>query len=120
MLKSHEYRKKGLILNIGSFAGSVPSPMLATYSGTKAFLSTFSSALGEEVKKDNITVEHVNTYFVVRTLLIIHSEFKSNVTSFDLGIQAFQDSQIILDDSSARSIRSLRPQKGWACMRRCI
>jgi len=62
------FRKRGLILNIGSFAGSVPSPMLAAYSGTKAFLSTFSSALGEEVKKDNITVEHVNTYFVVSKL----------------------------------------------------
>ena len=59
------YRKRGLILNIGSFAGSIPSPMLATYSGTKAFLATFTSALAEEVKKDNIIVEHVNTYFVV-------------------------------------------------------
>jgi 17beta-estradiol 17-dehydrogenase / very-long-chain 3-oxoacyl-CoA reductase len=59
-------RKRGLILNIGSFAGSIPSPMLATYSGTKAFLATFTSALAEEVKKDNITVEHVNTYFVVK------------------------------------------------------
>ena len=59
-------RKCGLILNIGSFAGSIPSPMLATYSGTKAFLATFTSALAEEVKKDNIIVEHVNTYFVVK------------------------------------------------------
>jgi 17beta-estradiol 17-dehydrogenase / very-long-chain 3-oxoacyl-CoA reductase len=59
-------RKRGLILNIGSFAGSIPSPMLATYSGTKAFLATFTSALAEEVKKDNIIVEHVNTYFVVK------------------------------------------------------
>ncbi|EAU91530.1 ketoreductase [Coprinopsis cinerea okayama7 len=60
--------KRGLILNIGSFAGAIPSPMLATYSGTKAFLSTFSSALGEEVKKDGIIVENVNTYFVVSKL----------------------------------------------------
>ncbi|PPQ89733.1 hypothetical protein CVT25_014134 [Psilocybe cyanescens] len=60
--------KRGLILNIGSFAGFVPSPMLATYSGSKAFLATFTSALAEEVKKDNITVEHVNTYFVVSKL----------------------------------------------------
>ena len=41
--------------------------MLATYSGTKAFLATFTSALAEEVKKDNIIVEHVNTYFVVNS-----------------------------------------------------
>jgi len=61
-------KKRGLILNIGSFAGSVPSPMLATYSGTKAFLSTFSSALQEEVKSHKIIVEHVNTYFVVSKL----------------------------------------------------
>ena len=39
--------------------------MLATYSGTKAFLATFTSALAEEVQQHNITVEHVNTYFVV-------------------------------------------------------
>lgn len=61
--------KRGLILNIGSFAGAVPSPMLATYSGSKAFLATFTSALAEEVAKDNITVEHVNTYFVVSSLV---------------------------------------------------
>ncbi|KAF5345348.1 hypothetical protein D9758_008464 [Tetrapyrgos nigripes] len=61
-------RKRGLILNIGSFAGAVPSPMLAPYSGTKAFLATFTSALAEEVKQHNITVEHVNTYFVVSKL----------------------------------------------------
>ncbi len=60
------HSKRGLILNMGSFAGAVPSPMLATYSGTKAFLATFTSALAEEVAKDNITVEHINTYFVVR------------------------------------------------------
>jgi len=61
-------RKRGLILNIGSFAGAVPSPMLATYSGTKAFLATFTSALAEEVKSHNVIVEHVNTYFVVSKL----------------------------------------------------
>lgn len=39
--------------------------MLATYSGSKAFITTFSAALGEEVKKHGIIVENVNTYFVV-------------------------------------------------------
>ena len=43
--------------------------MLATYSGSKAFVSTFTSALAEEVKAHNITVQHLNTYFVVRVLL---------------------------------------------------
>ena len=58
-------RKRGLILNIGSFAGAIPSPMLSVYSGSKAFLATFTSALAEEVRQHKIIVEHVNTYFVV-------------------------------------------------------
>ncbi|KAJ7125009.1 3-ketoacyl-CoA reductase [Mycena epipterygia] len=61
-------RRRGLVLNIGSFAGAVPSPMLATYSGTKAFLATFSAALDEEVRGTGVVVEHVNTYFVVSKL----------------------------------------------------
>ncbi|KAG2070812.1 NAD(P)-binding protein [Suillus decipiens] len=58
-------RKRGLVLNVGSFAGLVPSPMLATYSGAKAFLATFTSALAEEVRSHGIVVQHLNTYFVV-------------------------------------------------------
>jgi short-subunit dehydrogenase len=58
-------RKRGLILNMGSFAGAFGSPMLATYSASKAFLSTFTTALGDELKLHNITVEYVNTYYVV-------------------------------------------------------
>ncbi|KAG1824931.1 uncharacterized protein BJ212DRAFT_1323349 [Suillus subaureus] len=58
-------RKRGLVLNLGSFAGLVPSPMLATYSGTKAFLETFTSAIAEEVRSDGIVVQYLNTYFVV-------------------------------------------------------
>ncbi|KAL4062644.1 hypothetical protein J3A83DRAFT_4478615 [Scleroderma citrinum] len=57
--------KRGLILNIGSFAGLIPTPLLAIYSGSKAFVSTFTSALAEEVKKHNIIVQYLNTYYVV-------------------------------------------------------
>ncbi|KIL65254.1 hypothetical protein M378DRAFT_10893 [Amanita muscaria Koide BX008] len=66
-------RKRGLILNIGSFAGAVPTPLGATYAGTKAFMATFSTALAEEVKQHNIVVEHVNTYFVVSKLSQVQS-----------------------------------------------
>lgn len=62
------FRKNGLILNIGSFAGEVPSPMLATYSGSKAFLAAWSRALAEEYHCRGITVQLVNTFFVVRPL----------------------------------------------------
>ncbi|KAH9167220.1 3-ketoacyl-CoA reductase [Lactarius sanguifluus] len=61
-------RKKGLILNMGSFAGASPTPMLAVYSGSKAFLRTWSDALSAELTPKGITVEHVNTYFVTSAM----------------------------------------------------
>lgn len=61
-------RKKGLILNVGSFAGASPTPMLAVYSGSKAFLRTWSDSLTAELTPKGITVEHVNTYFVTSAM----------------------------------------------------
>ncbi|GAA5922260.1 ketoreductase [Sporobolomyces koalae] len=61
-------RKRGLILTVGSFAALIPSPLLAVYSGSKAFVSTWSQALGSELKGTGIEVELLNTYFVVSKL----------------------------------------------------
>ena len=61
-------RKRGLILNMGSFAGSVPSPMLATYSASKAFLTTFTAALADELESDGILVQHLNAFYVVSNM----------------------------------------------------
>lgn len=57
--------RRGLILNVGSFTGMIPTPLLATYSGSKTFMSTFTSALAEEVKRHNVAVQYLNTYYVV-------------------------------------------------------
>ncbi|KAI0790848.1 3-ketoacyl-CoA reductase [Abortiporus biennis] len=63
------HRRRGLVISVGSFSGvSVVSPMLAVYSGTKSFLSSFSSSLAEEVKSKGVDVECLNTYFVVSNL----------------------------------------------------
>ncbi|KTW30324.1 hypothetical protein T552_00797 [Pneumocystis carinii B80] len=61
-------RKSGLILTMGSFSGIMPIPLLATYSGSKAFLTTWSQALAEELKHDGITVQIINSYFVVSSM----------------------------------------------------
>ncbi|CAO3586840.1 unnamed protein product [Absidia cylindrospora] len=61
-------KRRGLILNLGSFAGLVATPYLSVYSAGKAFLSTWSQAVGTELKADGIVVEHVNTYFVVSAM----------------------------------------------------
>ncbi len=43
-------------------------PMLATYAGSKSFLSGWSQALGEELSHSGVQVSLLNTYFVVSNL----------------------------------------------------
>ncbi|KAF9986094.1 hypothetical protein BGZ65_008797 [Modicella reniformis] len=61
-------RKSGLIINLGSFAGLVPTPYLSVYSGSKAFLSSWSQAIGAELAPKGIHVQNVNTFFVVSAM----------------------------------------------------
>lgn len=79
--------KKGLILTMGSFGGLTPTPLLATYSGSKAFLQHWSNALASELADKGITVHFVQAYLVTsamskikRASLIVPSE-KTFVTS---------------------------------------
>ncbi|KAJ9296125.1 ketoreductase [Paecilomyces variotii] len=61
-------RKRGLILTMGSFGGLLPTPLLATYSGSKAFLQHWSSALGAELEPHGITVELVQAYLITSAM----------------------------------------------------
>ncbi|MCJ1355248.1 MAG: hypothetical protein MMC33_005239 [Icmadophila ericetorum] len=61
-------RKRGLVLTMGSFGGLLPTPLLATYSGSKAFLQQWSSALGAELRPHKITVELVQSYLVTSNM----------------------------------------------------
>lgn len=88
-------RKRGLVLTVGSFAALIPSPLLAVYSGSKAFVSTWSQALGSELEGSGVTVELLNTYFVVRhpplsfyLSLLAHHLIRSTAI---LGIEVEQD-----------------------------
>lgn len=95
-------RRRGLILSLASFSGvSVPSPMLAPYAGSKSFLASFTTSLGEELKGKGIDVECANTYFVVcvHALLLscicVHDYwvYRCVVASFGLiGVQYVKDS----------------------------
>jgi short-subunit dehydrogenase len=49
-------RGEGRILITGSIAGFLPGSFQAVYNGTKAFLDSFSLALGNELKNSGITV----------------------------------------------------------------
>ncbi|KAI5926206.1 3-ketoacyl-CoA reductase [Camillea tinctor] len=61
-------RKRGLILTMGSFGGWMPMPYLATYSGSKAFLQFWSTALASELKPDNVDVQLCLSYLVTTAM----------------------------------------------------
>lgn len=61
-------RKRGLIITMGSFGGLFPTPLLATYSGSKAFLQQWSTALGSELEPYNVKVEFVQSYLVTSAM----------------------------------------------------
>jgi uncharacterized protein len=48
--------KGGKILNVASTAAFQPGPLMAIYYATKAFVLSFSEALGEELKESGVTV----------------------------------------------------------------
>jgi short-subunit dehydrogenase len=48
-------RKSGRILNIGSTAGFVPGPFMASYYASKAFVNSFTQALGYELRGTGVT-----------------------------------------------------------------
>lgn len=61
-------RKRGLVITMGSFGGLLPTPLLATYSGSKAFLQQWSSALASELEPSGITVHFVHSYLVTSAM----------------------------------------------------
>lgn len=49
-------RNRGKILNVSSTASLVPGPLQAVYYATKAYVTSFSNAIAEELSDTNITV----------------------------------------------------------------
>ncbi len=49
-------RGHGAVVNVSSLGGHQPTPGNATYGATKAFVTSFSQALHEEVKRDGVRV----------------------------------------------------------------
>ncbi|WP_105615413.1 SDR family NAD(P)-dependent oxidoreductase [Vallitalea okinawensis] len=49
-------RNKGKILNVSSTASLMPGPLQAVYYATKAYVTSFSNAISEELHDTNITV----------------------------------------------------------------
>ncbi|KAH7826861.1 very-long-chain 3-oxoacyl-CoA reductase [Monocercomonoides exilis] len=56
---------KGGIIFLSSCTGEFASPMMAVYSGTKAYIRRFGEALSEEVKSSHIDVLVLHPYYVL-------------------------------------------------------
>jgi short-subunit dehydrogenase len=48
--------KGGVIVNVSSIAGDLPTPFMSVYGATKAFLTSFSIALDLEMRLENIRI----------------------------------------------------------------
>lgn len=57
-------RKGGVIINVASASGRIPTPFLTVYSATKAYMDFFSQATSMEYKSKGIIVQSLNPYFV--------------------------------------------------------
>ncbi|WP_162053864.1 SDR family NAD(P)-dependent oxidoreductase [Pontibacter pamirensis] len=55
-LQDMKLRNEGKILNVASVVAQIPSPLMAVYGATKAFVLSFSEALSNELQHTNITV----------------------------------------------------------------
>lgn len=55
-LKEMVSRKEGKVLNVSSIGGEMPGPLQAVYHATKAFVTSFSEAVREEVKDTPVTI----------------------------------------------------------------
>jgi len=55
-LKDMMERNEGKILNVASLVADYPSPLLAVYAATKAFVLSFTEALRNELEDTNITI----------------------------------------------------------------
>jgi short-subunit dehydrogenase len=49
-------RRSGRILNVASTAAFAPEPLAAVYGATKAYVLSFSEAIGEELRQSGVTV----------------------------------------------------------------
>ncbi|KAJ1622428.1 hypothetical protein T492DRAFT_1062463 [Pavlovales sp. CCMP2436] len=64
VLPQMKSRKRGVIINLSSLGGTLPSAMLQPYGATKSFVENFSESLAEETKKYGIIVQCNVPYFV--------------------------------------------------------
>jgi hypothetical protein len=86
IMKAQEKQKhgrKGAIINISSASGTHPSPMLAVYSATKAFITQYSASTSYEAEEYGIDILLVHPYYISSTGLYQAKKANLNAPSAD-------------------------------------
>jgi 17beta-estradiol 17-dehydrogenase / very-long-chain 3-oxoacyl-CoA reductase len=60
-------KKCGAIINVSSGSGTHPSPFLAVYGATKAFINQYSQSVAYEVKEFGVDVLGIHPYYICGT-----------------------------------------------------
>ena len=59
-----ETQRRGIIINLSSYSGIFPVPLLGSYSATKAYVDFLSQTTATEYKKKGIIIQSVGPIFV--------------------------------------------------------
>lgn len=102
-LKGMVARNEGRILNVSSTASFMPGPLQAVYYATKAFVTSFSQAIAQEVENHNVSITAlcpgaVDTGFVKAGDLEgveIFDKAKSAVSVAKCGYTAMEKGQLV-------------------------
>lgn len=79
-------RGTGKILNVSSTASFIPGPMQAVYYASKAFVTSFSEALSEELRDKGVTVTALCPGLVNTEFVKISGMGKANIIKFQKGL----------------------------------
>ncbi|GFO29518.1 very-long-chain 3-oxoacyl-coa reductase, partial [Plakobranchus ocellatus] len=103
-------RRSGYVINIGSSAGSQPTPFLSLYSGAKSFVDVFTRALSLEYGGRGVSFQIVSPYFVVSKMSKMRkaSLFVPSPTTYVKGALATVGVQAVTNGYWAHSFQSIR------------
>jgi short-subunit dehydrogenase len=89
-------RGRGAIVNVSSMAGFSPSPWMATYAATKAFVTTFTEGIHDEVEGSGVKVQALCPGFT-------RTEFQevAHANTEDLPSFAWQEPEAVVEASLA-------------------
>ena len=118
-------RNSGRIMNVSSTASFVPGPLQAVYYATKAFVTSFSEAISEELSETNITVTAlcpgpIDTEFAQTGNLGNTELFKKNKAATPKSVAEFgytsmmKGKRVVINDKRMRllpKVVSLFPRK---------